>query len=68
MQQDTPSSKSTTEQLKTERIGVLQWSSQSPDTDLIEMLWWVNCSNGIMQHSKKKKKSGLNFFYNDVRD
>lgn len=56
MQQDTPSSKSTAEQLKTERISVLQWSSQSPDIDLIELLWWVKCSNGIMQHCKKKKR------------
>ena len=34
------SSKSTTECLKKKRIKVLQWSSQSPDLKLIEMLWW----------------------------
>ena len=34
------SSKSTTECLKKKRIKVLQWSSQSPDLNLTEMLWW----------------------------
>ena len=34
------SSKSTTEWLKKKRIGVLPWSSQSPDLNLIEMQSW----------------------------
>jgi len=34
------SSKSTTECLTRKRIKVLQWSSQSPDLNLTEMLWW----------------------------
>jgi len=34
------SSSSTTECVKKKRIKVLQWSSQSPDLNLTEMLWW----------------------------
>ena len=69
------SSRSTTECLKKKRIKVLQWSSQSPDLSLTEMLW-LDLQRAVhkpmlqtsMSWSNIGKKSGPRFLHNHVRD
>ena len=54
MQQDNDpkhSSKSTTERPKKKRIKVLQWSSQSLDINLAEIMWW-NLNRAVHKQTK----------------
>ena len=78
MQQDNnpkPTSQSTSEWLKKNKIKVLKWPSQSLDLNLIEMLChalkqavYARKPSNVAELKQLLKKSGPKFLHSDVKD